>query len=266
MQLIRHYAYLYLRSAVNTGDEKSLAESSKLYAEVSTRVAFLRQELMQIDDRSLAAFVGRKPALKSYLFAIESARRYRPYTLSLKEEELLSATSPNNDWQSELYGKLRALPQVTRSERDLFAFILTRLASTRTRLAQLHHFPDAASEAYFNSYWTKGEVDNLTEQIAQHADLYKRYQKLRADYAKRIPEASAEKSARQPPLHHYRGSGSFAMPMGARAGYGRELAALLDPANGRMDIVLTCIAGAAILERFYRHRQRFLQLRLCRIL
>src|SRR6266550_5030399 len=121
VQLHRHYSYLYLRNAVNTADETSLAESSALDSEVSTRTAFLKQELMQIDDRRLAAFVSRKPSLKSYLFAIESVRRYRPYTLSLKEEELLSATAPNNDWQAELYGKLRALPQVNQFQRDLFA-------------------------------------------------------------------------------------------------------------------------------------------------
>src|SRR5204862_4658970 len=118
---------------------------------------------------------------KPYLFEIQSVRRFRPYTLSLKEEELLNATAPNNDWQSELYDKLRAQPQVTRFQRDLFAFTLVRLAGARTRLAQLHHFADAASEVYFNSYWTKTEVDTLVEQIAQKAEVDKRYQVLRAD-------------------------------------------------------------------------------------
>ncbi len=97
VQFHRHYSYLYLRNAVNTADEISLAESSALDSDVSTRTAFLRQELMQVDDRRLAEFVSRKASLKSYLFEIESARRYRPHTFSLKEEELLSATAPNND-------------------------------------------------------------------------------------------------------------------------------------------------------------------------
>src|SRR5438034_4128009 len=175
VQLHRHYSYLYLRNAVNTLDETSLADSSTLYAEVNARTAFLRQELMQIDDRRLAAFVLRKPPLKTHLFAVEAVRRYRPYTLSLQEEELLSATAPNNDWQAELYDKLRERQQVALFQRDLFAFTLKRLAGARTRLAQLHHFADAASESYFNSYWTKTEVDNLLEQIARHAKLYKRY-------------------------------------------------------------------------------------------
>src|SRR5437899_2249598 len=111
VQLHRHYSYLYLRNAVNTADETSLAAGSTLDSEVSRRTAFLRQELMQIDARRLAAFVSRKPSLKIYLFALEAVRRYRPYTLSLQEEELLSATAPNKEWQAELYDKLRERQQ-----------------------------------------------------------------------------------------------------------------------------------------------------------
>jgi oligoendopeptidase F len=270
VQLNRHYNYLYLRYAVNTIDETSLAESSALYAEVSARTAFLRQELMQVDDRTLGAFVVRKPSLKTYLFAIESVRRYRPYTLSLKEEELLSATAPiNSDWQADLYDKLRertppiALPsgsdQKAReeafkksyaslaSQRALYAFALMRLASSRTRLAQVRHFADAPSEVYFNSYWTKTEVDDLLEQIARKADLYKRYQRLRADHIKQITgyqevnlwDMSVPPPGMQPPRYTIAQASQIIRAALAPLGpeYGRELAALLDPANGRMDIV-----------------------------
>ena len=61
-----------------------------------------------------------------------------------------------------------------------------RLATTRDRLARLRHFPDAPSEAYFESYWSRAEVDNLLEEIAQQADLYKHYQNLRADHVKKV--------------------------------------------------------------------------------
>jgi oligoendopeptidase F len=237
IQSHRHYSYLYLRNAINSTDETSLAEGSALDAEVNTRTAFLHQELIQIDSRTLATFVSRNPSLKSYLFEIESARRYRPYTLSLKEEELLSATAPNNDWQAELYDKLRAERQVTSFQRDLFAFTLARLASTRTRLAQLRHFPDAASEVYFNSYWTRTEVDALVEKIAQQAELYKRYQLLRADHLKRM--ADSGQSTSPPPRYTIDRANEIIRdalkPLGPD--YGRELAALLDPANGRLDIV-----------------------------
>ncbi|HEX6648936.1 MAG TPA: hypothetical protein VF075_05340, partial [Pyrinomonadaceae bacterium] len=183
-EFYRHYAYLYLRNAVNTTDEESLKQSSALDAEVSSRTAFLRHELMTLTESQLAGFVAQKPSLSAYQFAIESARRYRPYSLSLKEEELLNATAPNNDWAAELYDKSISQPQTTAFQREVLAFTLTRLASTRSRLARLHNFADAASQAYFDSYWTKADVDSLVSQLAQKADLFKRYQRIRAEYLK----------------------------------------------------------------------------------
>lgn len=269
VQFHRHYGYLYLRNAVDTRDEISLSESSTLDAEINTRTAFLRQELMQIDDRTLSAFVARKPKLKEFLAAIADIRHHQPHTLSLKEEELLTATAPNNDWHYDFYAKLRArMPPTTvtgpadqkareeafkktyanlASERDLYAFVLMRLAGSRTRLAQLHHFADAASEVYFENHWTRAEVDDLLEQIAGKAELYKRYQRIRADYIKKLAGYKEvnlwDMPVRPPGLHRPRFTIAQAsqiirdalMPLGAV--YGQELAALLDPASGRMDIV-----------------------------
>ena len=265
VQFNKHYAYLYLRHAVNTQNEASLADASQLDADVTKRTAFLRQELMQIDERRLAAFVARKPSLKVYLFAIESARRFRPHTLSLKEEELLSATAPNNEWQYDLYETLREKTGSTSAAtdtpeevfkrnyasrfalRDLYAFTLTRLAHTRTRLARLRHFDNAASEVYFNSYWTRRDVDELIRQVGEHAELYKRYQRIRAAHVARLNglqsvnvwDMSRTGSAAKPPQFTIDRASEVireAMkPLGSE--YGSELAALLDPANGRMDIV-----------------------------
>jgi oligoendopeptidase F len=269
VQRNKHSVYLFLRNAINTTDETSLAESSALDAGVSTRTAFLRQELMAIDDGTLSAFVTLKPPLKGYLGAIEAVHRYRPYTLSLKEEELLSATSPNNDWHYDLYAKLRAripptsLPSGSdrkarqeafkqgyaklTSQRDLYAFLLMRLAASRTRLALLRHYPDAASKVYFESYWTKKDVDNLVEQIAQKADLYKRYQRVRADYVRKITgydevnlwDMSERPAGMRPPRFTIDGATRAILNALAPLGpdYTRELTALLDSANGRMDIV-----------------------------
>jgi oligoendopeptidase F len=178
--------------------------------------------------------VARKPSLSSYRFAIESARRYRPYALSLKEEELLNAIAPNNDWAAELYDKSITQRQTTPFQRDVLAFTLTRLASARSRLARLQNFPDAASQAYFDSYWTKGDIDNLLSQLAQKADLFKRYQRIRAEYLK----TQNPKLVKSPRFTIDQASEiirNALEPLGPD--YGRELSSLLDPANGRMDIV-----------------------------
>src|SRR5215470_239369 len=270
IQFQRRYSYLYLRNAVNTKDETSLAESSALEAGVTARRAFLRQELMQLDDQPLEAFVAQQPSLKKYLFAIESLRRYRPYTLSLKEEELLGATEPlNNEWQYELYKKLIAHtpfgavrsvdgPKAREegfksryagfaSQRDLYAFTLMQLASAGNRMAQLRHYEGAASRAYFGRYWSKEQVNDLLEQLTRQSDQYKRYQRLRADYVKKISgsdeahlwDLSAQPAGLQLPRFTIDQASQIMRdaltPLGAE--YGEELARLLDPANGRMDIV-----------------------------
>ncbi|HEY0386584.1 MAG TPA: M3 family metallopeptidase [Pyrinomonadaceae bacterium] len=286
IQLMRHYAYLYLRNAVDTRDETSLAESAALSAEVMSRTIFVQRELMQIDDRLLAGLVARKPALKKYLFAIEDIRRFRPYTLSLKEEELLSATAPmQNGWQYDLYEKLIASTEFASvktkdgaldvwkqrgalanssdqkvreagfklryaglaSQRDLYAFTLSRLAGAGNQLARLRHYEDAPSAAYFSRYISKAEVNDLLKQLAGRAELYKRYQRLRAEHAGKIMGLRDvnvwDISVRPPAMQLPRFSIDEASriiraalkPLGNE--FGEEMAKLLDPANGRMDIV-----------------------------
>jgi oligoendopeptidase F len=268
VQFNRHYSYLYLRNATHTDDEFSLAEASALDAEVAKRTAFLKQELMSLTPRLLSR-LGASAGVKPYLFSIERARRYRPYTLSLKEEELLNATASNTDWAYELYEKLRTRTafkpissdadartreQIFRqnyaalaSERELYAFTLTRLAAARTRTAELRDFSDAASETYFNSYWTRAEVDALISQVASQANVYKRYQQVRAERIQKLVGGSEENVwdnlVRPPQMRAPRFTIAEASqtikdalaPLGRE--YGDELAALLDPRNGRMDIV-----------------------------
>jgi len=60
-------------------------------------------------------------------------------------------------------------PEAEKADRDYVYATLKDLESLKGRLA---------------------EVDTLLEQIAQKADLYKRYQRLRADYSKRMASAN----------------------------------------------------------------------------
>ncbi len=286
MKFFRHYDYLTLQYAVNTKDEASRDEAYDLDDEVKTRTAFLHQELLQIDEKSLSVFLSHVPALKKYLFAIDRSRRYGPYTRSLQEEEILGQTSALVlDWPFELYdGLIARTPFGTirtdngkfdvwkernslaissdrtareegfrkrlagfASQRDLYAFTLIRLARARNRLARMRHFQDAADEAYFGRYWNKKEVNDLLEQITEQSDTYKRYQRLRVDYIKKI---SGYKEVKVWDLSYRPAEAAVprftidqasviirnAVAMFGKE-YGEELAALLNPANGRMDIV-----------------------------
>lgn len=285
-EFIRHYTYLYLRYAVNTRDEAADAESSELDAEFSKRTAFLQQELMQVGGRVLDNFIKERPALEAYRFAVESARRSRPHTLSLKEEEALSVAAPlAAEWQDDLYQKLlrrtrfgtvktpggeldvrrdraaiaahpdravreagfKKLYEGYASQRDLYAFALISLVRARNRLARLRHFADAPEEVFFRSYWGKAEVSDLLESVGKLADVYKRYQRLRAGHAGKqlgyadvnLWDVNASSGRATAPRFTVEQASRIVRealsPLGTE--YGHELALLLDPANGRMDIV-----------------------------
>ena len=286
VEFIRHYTYLYLRYAVDTKEEASLAESSEMDAEFTARTAFLRQELTRLGARTLGEFARREPRLKVYLFAAESARRERPHTLSLKEEEAMAAVSPHaSGWQYDLYQRLlrrtpfgtvktpegeldvrrqraaiaahpdravreegfRKLYAGYGSARDLYAFALVGLVRARNRLARLRNFEDAPSEVFFRSYLSREEVSALLERIGQLAHVYQRYQRLRAERAARrlgyadvaLWDLAAAQGGGRPPRFTIEEASRVIREALAPLGpdYGRELALLLDPANGRMDVV-----------------------------
>jgi oligoendopeptidase F len=281
-----HYIYLYLRYAVDTKNEASHEQQKQLGAEFDRHTAFLQQELMRIDAKTLARFTAQEPRLKVYHFAIEQSRRNRPHTLTLQEEELLGTTSPLlTGWQSELYqkaldrtqfGKVRS-PQgeldvwkqtgeidnspdrPTReagfkkryagyaTHRDLYAFALTQLVKARNQVARLKHFPDSPSAAYFALYLETPQVKNLFDRLGQEAEFNKRYQRLRAERIRKIggfQEANVWDRSVIPPgkerprFDVARASKVIAeslAPLGE--GYAGELAALLEPRNGRLDLV-----------------------------
>src|SRR5439155_24009077 len=105
-RVMRHAVFLYLQYATNTKNTEANEAQSKLFADLNTRTSFIQQELMRIEPAKWDRFVKQEPALAKYRFSIESARRLKPHTLSLKEEELLNGLAPQiNDWPGELYQK-----------------------------------------------------------------------------------------------------------------------------------------------------------------
>lgn len=280
-----HSLYLVLRYAVDTKQVSSIEDEDNLRAELRNRRGFLKQEIFQLDEQKLARFFAQKIELKIYDFAIENICRSQPHTLSTKEEELLSATSPlAANWQGDFYrqarqninfgtirtangdvdvarqsGEIENNPdRRVREEgfkknlggfatrRDLFAFALIRLVRANNKLAQLRNYKDAPDENYFASYLTTERIKDLYEQLAQQAEINKRYERA---VANRIRKNNGYEdvnnwdiNAPRPNLKPVRYSISETSkiiqtalePLGAE--YRRELASLLDPANGRIDI------------------------------
>jgi oligoendopeptidase F len=281
-----HDAYLYLRYAVDTRDAASKDDDDALIAEVNARSQVLGQELRQISDDTLRHFLQAQPELKPYLFAITASRRYQRFTLAPGEETMLGGMVPFiSGWQSALYDDLiahthfediatatgtlnvrkdrnaiaahpdRAVREAGfkarfagfAGQRDLYAFALLNLVKARNTLSRAHHYQDFPDEAYFDKYLTTAGVKALLETIAHHADVYKRYQSVRADHVKAvehytdvnywdITSGTTRTPAPRFPIAEASATITNALgPLGKE--YIAEFSNLLDPANGRLDIV-----------------------------
>ncbi len=133
------------------------------------------------------------------------------------------------------------------SQRDLYAFALIKLITARNQLARIHHFEDTPGEVYFNSYWSKAEVKNLLDLIGQQAGIYQSYQHLRTEHARKrlavadvdVWDITASLPGEAPPRFSIEQATGIIREVLSPLGtdYGHELEGLLDPANGRMDIL-----------------------------
>jgi oligoendopeptidase F len=131
-------------------------------------------------------------------------------------------------------------------QRDLYAFALLQLVKARQRIAQLHHFADAPSEVYFRSSIDETDLRNLLRQVGEQTLLLKHYQQLRAEHALKslgYSEVHRWDLEATPGLSQPRFTIDQATeiirnavaPLGSQ--FGTELKQLLDPRNGRIDIV-----------------------------
>jgi len=282
-----HDAYLYVRYAVNTKDEASKRDDDALNAEVPGRTAAFDEALRALPGDRLANFARVEPRLEPYMFEIGATRRSHPYTLAGAEEKRLAGVAPFvSGWQSDLYetilgqtrfptldtpeGKMDVWKDRNRialstnravreagfkqrwaafgSQRDLYAFALLNTVRARNALSRAHHYEDFADEVFFGRYLTVAGMSNLLEEVAAHADVYKRYQRLRAEHARAIGHYGdvnvwdvGAVSSGTPPQPRFSIDDARELilralkPLGPA--YGAEMAQLLDPENGRLDIV-----------------------------
>lgn len=280
----KHERYLHLRCAQNLKDVACDADKA-LESDVDAKTAFLNPEILAISDERLNEFLNREPALIAYRFALGEIRRDRPHLLPEDEQSLLDEFQPEiGDWQYDLYeqivsgisfGKIKTASgelDVVRqrnliasdadarvredgykgrlagyaSQRDLLALALLHTVKAQTLLAKSHHYADAPARKYESLYCKPEETRALLDAMAQHGDVVKRYETIRAQEVERAyhqPAHEWDMSAPQP---------GFTPPITtlsdarniyhqAFAGLGKEYQSqfdsLLDPANGRADIL-----------------------------
>ena len=280
------WVYSNLRYSVNSDDFAYMDRIEKISGDLDSRIQFVKTETQAIDDATLERFFKEKPELATYAFAINEIRRYRPHTLSLKEEEMLSALSPYvGSWQERLfqitldrtnfpkilvdgesldvnlnYSALinlndRAIRKQTwegyfhstATGRDLYAFALTRGIETRNRLSAMRGFDNYPDSKFFELYLSYEDVSNFFGEIANHAGIRKDYERIRQARIKAqtgydtvyVWDRQVQAGSFVKPRFDIGQASDLIKRVTQRFGpvYQEGLAYLLNPANGRLDIV-----------------------------
>ena len=131
-------------------------------------------------------------------------------------------------------------------QRDLLAFALIHTVQAQNLLARTHHYADAPARKYDSLYCRPEETRSLLDSMARHGDVAKRYERIRSQDVERGYHQLAHEWDMLAPMP------GFAPPITsladarsiyhqAFAGLGSEYQAafdaLLDPSNGRADIL-----------------------------
>ena len=190
-------AFLYLHAAIDTTDARSKDAEEALSAEFEKRTKFFFDEVATAKSKRYAWFTNVR----------------QPLTLT-------------SGWESELHDLLDARKQLP-ADRDLYAFALMHLVREGNATAKANGYADAASAVYAQSQLTKADVTRLLEDVAAHADQYKRYEAMRAGHAPaESPRYTFEEARALLPR--------ALAPLGSA--YVTELQKLLNPAAGRIDL------------------------------
>lgn len=132
------------------------------------------------------------------------------------------------------------------SQRDVLAFALIHTVRAQDSLAHAHHYPDAPSRKYSSMYLDPGQTRALLNLMAQRGDIVKRFERIRADDFQKGYGTPMQAWDLAAPI------AGFALPVtpladtgrlfhdafsGLGAEYQEAFDALLNPANGRADIL-----------------------------
>ena len=134
-----------------------------------------------------------------------------------------------------------------KGQSDLYAFALLQKIKTANAVAELHSFPNAVADTLYSHYLKPETVDVVLKAFRDHASLTIRYQKAERAYQQkllhlnRVEPWDLEFRPPESPEPRFTISEAAQAVIGAteilKQDYQTELKSLLDPANGRLDIV-----------------------------
>ncbi len=278
--------YRYLGFATNTKLEPAMSATDRDLSEISAKVAFVNTELRQLSDTDLEKRISEKPELAMYRFYLQQNTRYKPYTLSADQEQLLSRLSPElYSWQNQFFQRLLDRTKFSEiktesgtfnvyrdrsilskekdrnlrkdsllklydeysASADLFGFLLIKTSNAINSGSSVRSFKDGFDSSLFDAYLTERQADAFYAEIAKYASLMKRYIQARKDRIRAVSGIDPVEpwdmevvaaDYKRPRFTIAETSDILKEALSFHGEkYSADLANLLDPANGRLDIV-----------------------------
>lgn len=103
------FVYVGLKKDEDTGhveNQGNYQKAEDLMQMVRTELSFIIPELLSIPTKTIEGLFEDEPKLKFYSFALEQILRLKPYTLTPKEEELLSMSQDLNKGPQAIFSML----------------------------------------------------------------------------------------------------------------------------------------------------------------
>lgn len=114
---------LFAGDTQNTQAQRLVQHTREVATEIGNLLVFFSLELIDLDDERIAALLA-PPAMARYQHYVESLRRFKPHTLSEREEQLLNqkhltSSSDFEQLYEELTGSLRFKLTIDGEEKEL---------------------------------------------------------------------------------------------------------------------------------------------------
>jgi len=150
----RLYSYASMKSDEDVGNSKYLSmkqEIQQLSTDYSSKAAFIRPEIAQMDKETIDEFIKRKSGLKIYKMPLYDIQRTKAHTLSDKEEKILAQASLLAGGPASIFSVFSnaelPYPEITLSDG-------TKAKLTKAGYAQHRASPNRDDrEAVFQAFW-----------------------------------------------------------------------------------------------------------------
>lgn len=225
-RLNRHFAYLSLRSIVDSRLETSANSSTNAISRAASRgYQPLNEILARMSATQLDAFIREEPALRPYRFALDQRRApVMPSITDSVRAVVQGAQATGYQWGPQRFrellssidfgtvkapegeidvrnnasrivshsrrdvreGGFRANIRGIESKKDSFALIITETAKARNTVARARGFADHREESYGQRYLDTREVGRIFNAVAATAATNKRVERLRIARIKQV--------------------------------------------------------------------------------